>query len=62
MIDRAITASVPFVWFAADEVCGDNGKLRPTGRTPGPLGAGPCPAATGYQPGPGTRFALPVDI
>ncbi len=28
MIERAITAGVPFAWAAADEVCGDNGPLR----------------------------------
>ena len=28
MIERAITAGVPFAWFAADEAYGDNGKLR----------------------------------
>ena len=28
MIERAITAGVPFGWFAGDEVYGDNGPLR----------------------------------
>jgi SRSO17 transposase len=28
MIERAIGAKVPFTWFAADEVYGDNGPLR----------------------------------
>ena len=28
MIERAVTAGVPFAWFAADEAYGDNGPLR----------------------------------
>ena len=28
MIERAVTAGVPFAWVAADEVYGDNGPLR----------------------------------
>jgi SRSO17 transposase len=28
MIERAVTAKVPFTWIAADEVYGDNGPLR----------------------------------
>jgi SRSO17 transposase len=28
MVERAITAGVPFGWFAGDEVYGDNGELR----------------------------------
>jgi hypothetical protein len=28
MIERAIAAGVPFAWFAADQVYGDNGPLR----------------------------------
>ena len=28
MIERAVTARVPFAWTAADEAYGDNGPLR----------------------------------
>ena len=28
MIERAVTAGVPFAWVAADEAYGDNGPLR----------------------------------
>jgi SRSO17 transposase len=28
MIERAVTAGVPFAWAAADEAYGDNGPLR----------------------------------
>ena len=28
MIERAVTAGVPFAWTAADEAYGDNGPLR----------------------------------
>jgi len=28
MLERAVAAGVPFAWFAADEVYGQNAKLR----------------------------------
>lgn len=28
MVERAVSAGLPFGWFTADEVYGDNGKLR----------------------------------
>jgi SRSO17 transposase len=28
MIERAVSARVPFAWVAADEAYGDNGPLR----------------------------------
>ena len=53
MIERAVTAGVPFAWVAADEVYGDNGPLRAWLEDPASVTCWRSRVITGYPPGPG---------